>query len=80
MKKLWIQHPDYGHKEFTVEEDINTEFEKIMKGGYGDKIPVVFIAEKKDGSVERATGKDADRFLKDPDVVEVGIFPSLAGG
>ena len=80
MKTLVILHPQYGHKELTVEKDIKTEFEKIMKDGYSSKIPAVFQAEKKDGTHHRAVGENAEKFLHDPEVETVTIYPMLAGG
>ena len=78
MKKLIICHPKHGHLE--VVEDIETEFRKIMETGYGNNIPAVFIAEKADGSVEKAKANDAERFLHDPDVQEVTVIAPIAGG
>jgi len=80
IKKLVVTHPDHGHLELVVDNEIETEFKKIMKEGYGNKVPAVFHAEKKDGSVEVAKGKDAGKFLRDPDVQEVTVIAPLAGG
>jgi len=80
IKKLIITHPQHGHLELTETKEIESEFEKIMKSGYGNNVPAVFHAEKTDGSVEVLKGKEAGKFLRDPDVEEVTVISPLAGG
>ena len=48
LKKLIITHPDHGHLELETGPDIEREFEKIMKEGYGNRVPAIFHAEKVD--------------------------------
>ncbi len=78
--KLIITHPKHGHLELTTKEDIKTEFEKIMKEGYGNKIPAVFHTEMKDGSSQVVKGKDAENLIDNPNVKEITVLAPLAGG
>jgi hypothetical protein len=80
MKKLIITHPEHGHLELKKKEDIEKEFEKIMKEGYGDKIPAVFHAEMKDGTTEVFKGKKAKDLIRNPEVQEVTVIAPLVGG
>ncbi len=47
MKKLIICHPAHGHMTLTDPKEIETEFNKIIEEGYGDKIPATFYVGKK---------------------------------
>lgn len=80
VKRLIITHPKHGHLDLVEATDIKTEFKKIMKEGYGNKIPAVFHAEKLDGSVEVKKGNDAKDLIYDPNVREITVIAPLAGG
>lgn len=81
MKKLIICHHRYGDKTIIAEADIKTEFEKIMKEGYGNKIPAIFHVDYNDGKEHNAfTGKDATSLIDDPTVEEVVVIAPLSGG
>lgn len=92
MKKLIICHPDWGDKELTTEEDIKTEFERIMREGYAvmntkgatcevrKHIPAVFHATYTDGHTQVYNGEDAGILLDEPFVEEVIVIAPIAGG
>jgi hypothetical protein len=90
MKKLIVMHGMYGHIELA-ENDVVTDgkfkglnqdemFEKIMKDGYGDKVPAIFHAEFNDGSTKVYTGKEAKELINNPDVNECTVIAPIAGG
>ena len=88
--KLIIAHGFYGHMELLTDEKVKTGpfqgldqrqmFEKIMREGYGNNVPAVFFAERTDGTVTRAVGKDAAGLIDDPGVAEVTVIAPIAGG
>lgn len=88
--KLIVAHGMYGHLELLEGEKVKAGkfegldqrqlFERIMTEGYGKNVPAVFFAEKKDGSVERFTGRAAAGLIDDPDVAEVTVIAPIAGG
>lgn len=80
MKKLIICHPKHGHIEVTDEKDIKETFLDIMKNGYGNNIPALFMAEFQDGSTKAYPAKIASELLDDPGVLEVTVIAPMAGG
>jgi len=80
MKKLIFCSMEHGHLELTEEHEIETKFMEIINNGYGNRIPAMFHTTLKDGSVVVKKGKDAESLLRDPNVEEVTIIPTLVGG
>lgn len=79
MKLLTICHPKYGHKMVELPADIDTEFEKIMQEGYGNKVPAIFYRSNKKGGYDQVDKADVKGLISD-DVDEVLVVGPLQGG
>lgn len=80
--KLIICMPGKGHEEATAVKDIEDKFNKIIKEGYGGRIPPVFFAEFKDGSLDRFNEKEAkeEDIIHNPEIEIITVTAPMAGG
>jgi len=80
--KLQICMPGEGHTEATKVKDIEEQFNKIIKEGYGHKIPPVFFVEMKDGKLYRYDKKEAKEkdVMYNLEVETITVTAPIAGG
>ena len=80
MNKLIICHPKHGHMTIENPTDIDAEFEKIMREGYGDKIPATFYKPDGEGGYDQVDKADVKNLPNDVTVDEVLVVGPLQGG
>lgn len=88
--KLIVCDAQYGHIELLENEIIRDGkykglsqkqlFERIIREGYGNNLPAIFIAKCKDKKITKYVGKEAEHLHKDTNIKEIIVIAPIVGG